>query len=139
MTTLLSLHLCGLVPPPACCQQSNRFERAFALTDGDSAIVELLDAAQAEPEHPLAAEALMRAGFLAYVKGDAVRALKTSNASEAALFVGDDVTDERAFAKLGDDDVGVKVGDGDSAAEYRIASPAATVSLLEDLAELRGC
>ena len=72
-------------------------------------------------------------------KGDALRELQASNRAEVALFVGDDVTDERAFAKLADADVGVKVGTGKSLAPFRIDSPAETVALLNELAELRGC
>jgi hypothetical protein len=65
---------CVLCVPPAFCQQDDPFEKAFSITDGDSAIVALVEAAQGQPDHPLAPEALLRAGYLAYVKGDAERA-----------------------------------------------------------------
>lgn len=57
-----------------------------------------------------------------------------------ALYAGDDVTDERAFAVLDDDagDVTVKVGDGVTAARHRLPDPAAVAGLLADLAALRG-
>ena len=51
--------------------------------------------------------------------------------------VGDDVTDEDAFAALEPEDVGVKVGAGETAAEFRIDSPASVAVLLELLTEAR--
>jgi trehalose 6-phosphate phosphatase len=49
------------------------------------------------------------------------------------LFVGDDVTDETAFVRLRDSDVGVKVGPGETAARYRVEDPEAVTELLEFL------
>lgn len=49
-------------------------ETALQIADADSAMSALLNAVEADPDHPLAAEALMRAGFIAYVVGDADRA-----------------------------------------------------------------
>jgi trehalose 6-phosphate phosphatase len=52
------------------------------------------------------------------------------------LYVGDDVTDEDAFAALRPDDVGVKVGAGQTLARYRVADPAAVRDLLQLLVTL---
>ncbi|MDQ4119295.1 MAG: trehalose-phosphatase [Actinomycetota bacterium] len=55
-------------------------------------------------------------------KGSAVDALRRHLGVDAVLFAGDDVTDETAFRVLGADDVGIKVGDGDTAARFRVGS-----------------
>ncbi|MCB0919508.1 MAG: trehalose-phosphatase [Actinobacteria bacterium] len=68
-------------------------------------------------------------------KGEAISELRDG---AAVLFVGDDVTDERGFAALRARDVGIKVGLGDSAAQYRVPDPAAVKALLEQFARLRG-
>ncbi|MGA9873178.1 MAG: trehalase-like domain-containing protein, partial [Rhodococcus sp. (in: high G+C Gram-positive bacteria)] len=53
-------------------------------------------------------------------KGVALDILRHQESATAAIFFGDDVTDEKAFARLHGPDIGVKVGTGDSAAEFRI-------------------
>ena len=69
-------------------------------------------------------------------KGRALRRLRADLA--AAIYLGDDVTDEDGFRALGPDDVTIKVGEGPTAARYRVADPAAVVAVLEDLADLLG-
>jgi trehalose-phosphatase len=64
-------------------------------------------------------------------KGHAVEALRARAHATATLFLGDDVTDEAAFAVLGGDDVGVKVGPGPTSARHRVASPEDAVALLD--------
>ncbi len=71
-------------------------------------------------------------------KGAALDVLRERVAADAVLFSGDDVTDETAFARLRDGDVGVKVGPGDTAAEHRVDGPPDIGALLEQLVELRG-
>ena len=60
-----------------------------------------------------------------------------SRGATAVFFAGDDVTDEHAFAVLRDADVGVKVGPGITAAQYRVESPQSFAAALALLAELR--
>jgi trehalose 6-phosphate phosphatase len=69
-------------------------------------------------------------------KGSAVRRLAAEIGARAVLYLGDDVTDEDAFRALGGDDVGVKVGAGDTVAAHRVADPTAVRALLEHLADL---
>lgn len=70
-------------------------------------------------------------------KGDAIVALTGRTGATATIYFGDDVTDEDAFAVLQPGDVGVKVGDGPTAATTRVADPAAVAELLGALAAQR--
>jgi len=70
-------------------------------------------------------------------KGSALAERIASLMPDATLFVGDDVTDEDAFAALGPDDVGIKVGAGRSLAGYRVADVPAVGEVLALLADLR--
>ncbi len=70
-------------------------------------------------------------------KGEALTRLRQHAGSSAVIYVGDDVTDEDAFAALESDDVGVKVGQGKSVASYRLRSPEDVALLLERLAVAR--
>ncbi|MGV9857949.1 trehalose-phosphatase [Gordonia sp. NPDC003425] len=65
-------------------------------------------------------------------KGHALDLLRERFGSDAIIYLGDDVTDEKAFAHLpADPDVSIKVGDGDTAARYRIADTDDVASVLE--------
>ncbi|MEO6828089.1 MAG: trehalose-phosphatase [Microbacteriaceae bacterium] len=70
-------------------------------------------------------------------KGDGVQLLKKRVAASAALYAGDDVTDEDAFAVLGDGDLGIKVGPGDTLARYRVADAHEFAATLTRLANAR--
>ena len=67
-------------------------------------------------------------------KGSALRRLREETGAAAALYLGDDRTDEDGFRVLdGEHDVTVKIGDGDTAATYRVADPSAVLGLLQHL------
>jgi len=87
--------------------------------------------------HATAGKEVLELAVLKVDKGGAVSHLRDSAAADVAIFVGDDVTDENAFRVLRREDVGVKVGDGETAAEYRIPSVSAVRSLLALLAAVR--
>jgi trehalose 6-phosphate synthase/phosphatase len=70
-------------------------------------------------------------------KGEALTRLRQHAGASAVIYVGDDVTDEDAFAALESEDVGVKVGQGKSVASYRLRSPEDVAILLERLAVAR--
>ncbi|WP_341855682.1 trehalose-phosphatase [Brachybacterium sp. GPGPB12] len=71
-------------------------------------------------------------------KGVAVDALARASASDAWLYLGDDVTDESVFASAEEQDVTLKVGGGDTAAALRIADTTAAREVLQRLREPRG-
>ena len=70
-------------------------------------------------------------------KGEGILALRQLTGAAAVLFAGDDVTDERGFAVLQPQDVGIKVGPGETAAAFRVESPEEFAAVLEHLHELR--
>lgn len=70
-------------------------------------------------------------------KGDALVRLQEQVLPTITLFVGDDVTDEAAFQKMGGSDVSIKVGDGETSARYRLKSKEAVVYLLGQIANRR--
>lgn len=70
-------------------------------------------------------------------KADAVNMLRHRVGATTIMFVGDDVTDESVFTTLTGPDVGIKVGDGDTAAPWRVDSPHSVAELLFDVAGQR--
>jgi len=70
-------------------------------------------------------------------KGDALDILRDRYHASAVVFIGDDVTDEKAFRRLRRGDVGIKVGPGDTMASYRVDAPANVAVVLERLLDLR--
>jgi trehalose 6-phosphate phosphatase len=67
-------------------------------------------------------------------KDSAIAELRERLGATAVLFAGDDVTDEDALASLGAQDLGVRVGDGPTAAAVRVPDIAALADLLTLLA-----
>ncbi len=70
-------------------------------------------------------------------KGTALDLLRARTEATCTVFVGDDVTDEHAFARLSPHDVGIKVGAGDTHARFRVTDTAAAAALLTFLAGQR--
>lgn len=105
-----------------------------ALTDAEKA-----DAAHRvriwAAEHPevtlLEGKEVLELTVATRTKGDVIRDLAVDY--QGVIYVGDDVTDETVFAVLGPDDVGVKVGEGPTAAGFRVAGVPEVVDLLEML------
>jgi trehalose 6-phosphate phosphatase len=68
-------------------------------------------------------------------KGTALLRLRDDLGAVATVYLGDDRTDEDAVRVLSPGDLTVKVGEGETAARYRVPDPAAVVLLLETLAD----
>jgi trehalose 6-phosphate phosphatase len=66
-------------------------------------------------------------------KGEGVDFLRQATGATGVLFAGDDTTDEDALARLGRQDVGVKVGLDFTQAEFRVEAPVHVAELLETL------
>ncbi len=65
-------------------------------------------------------------------KGVAVARIARAHPGHTPLYLGDDVTDEDAFAALGDAAVTIKVGEGKTRARFRLPDEAAVVSYLKN-------
>ncbi len=70
-------------------------------------------------------------------KSDAVSLLRHRVGASAVLFIGDDLTDETVFRVLSGPDVGVKVGEGETLAPWRVGSPQEVTTLLFDVLQRR--
>jgi len=105
--------------------------------DGEAALADAHRASERWGAHATAGKAVLEFAVLSTNKGEAVDILREQTASTAVVFLGDDVTDETAFVRLHDDDVGVKVGRGDTAAGFRIESPDDVAEALGYLAQRR--
>jgi trehalose 6-phosphate phosphatase len=70
-------------------------------------------------------------------KGAAIAMLRRSLEADAVVYLGDDVTDDDAFATLGQDDLGISIGPTPTGASFQVASPRAAAEVLTLLAEER--
>ncbi len=70
-------------------------------------------------------------------KGWALDTIRSQIGASAVVFIGDDVTDEDAFGTLTGPDLGIKVGDGQTLAGYRVKDITTAAQILALLSELR--
>nr|WP_306991780.1 trehalose-phosphatase [Amycolatopsis thermophila] len=70
-------------------------------------------------------------------KGRALDTLRHQVGATAAIFLGDDVTDEKAFARLSGPDVGVRVGEGETLATYTVPGTEDVATVLAFMLEER--
>jgi trehalose-phosphatase len=87
--------------------------------------------------HVTAGKEVLELSVISTNKGSAVDQLRMQVSANAVLFVGDDVTDENAFARLHGNDVGIKIGQGETRAQFRVADPENAVRTLAYLLETR--
>jgi trehalose 6-phosphate phosphatase len=106
----------------------------------DAALREARSAADSWDAQATEGKAVLEFAVISTDKGEAVEILRERHNADAVVFFGDDVTDEKAFRRLRDSDVGVKVGPGETLAAFRVESPgdvAAALGFL--LVERRAC
>ena len=112
--------------------------RNASAADGESALAAARAAATSWDAHQTAGKAVLEFAVIVTDKGEAVEKLRALHDCTAAVFLGDDITDEKAFARLRDGDIGVKVGAGDTLAEFRVETPEDVAEALRHLADARG-
>jgi trehalose 6-phosphate phosphatase len=111
--------------------------RNAAPADGAAALAAARTAAEAWDAEPTAGKAVLEFAVITTDKGEAIDILRERDAASAVVFFGDDVTDEKAFRRMRDGDVGVKVGPGDTLAGFRVDSPEDVADALEFLLAAR--
>ncbi|OBA80599.1 trehalose-phosphatase [Mycolicibacterium mucogenicum] len=111
--------------------------RNASAADGEAALAAARTAGGQWDAEPTEGKAVLEFAVVTTSKGSAIDVLRERDDATAVVFLGDDVTDEKAFARLRDGDVGVKVGPGPSAAQYRVGSPEDVAEALAYLAARR--
>lgn len=108
--------------------------RRLADVDGDELIEQVARELGARPEVLVRhGKRVVELSVVHSDKAEAVRLLRHRLGATAVLFIGDDLTDESVFADLSGPDLGVKVGDGETLADERVADPHAVAVLLAQL------
>ncbi|MCP5028063.1 MAG: trehalose-phosphatase [Actinomycetia bacterium] len=70
-------------------------------------------------------------------KGHALDSIRRQVGASAVVYFGDDITDEDVFTTISGPDVGVKVGEGPTAASFRLADTEDVARILAQLVDLR--
>lgn len=107
--------------------------RNASTDDGEAAMHRANEAAARWDAQVTDGKAVKEFAVIQTDKGQAVDILRDQHDASAVLFLGDDVTDEKAFRRMRDGDIGVKVGPGDTAAAYRVDEPRDVAEVLEYL------
>jgi trehalose 6-phosphate phosphatase len=113
--------------------------RNASASDAKAALLAARTASEAWDAELTEGKAVLEFAVISTDKGEAVDILREQHDASAVVFFGDDVTDEKAFRRLRDDDVGVKVGPGETLAGYRIETPEDVAAALEYLLQARQC
>ena len=116
---------------------------AVHMRGADRVVTEsVLDAVRRGPTtwpdiHVTHGKEVVELSLIATDKGAAVGTLRVQASASAVLYLGDDITDENAFAQLHGPDVSIKIGPGDTRAAYRVDEPIDAVRVLGLLLEMR--
>lgn len=110
--------------------------RMAAADDAAAATEQALALAKSLGVDALHGKDVVEVAVLRVDKGRALADLRRELGSAVVLYAGDDTTDEFAFEVLGESDLAVKIGTGDSAARLRSADPRAFSEALAAFAEM---
>ncbi|OBB11318.1 trehalose-phosphatase [Mycolicibacterium setense] len=105
--------------------------------DAEAACAQALESARAWDAQLTKGKAVLEFAVITTDKGAAIDILRDEHQASAVIYFGDDVTDEKAFRRLRDGDVGVKVGTGETLAEFRVDEPEDVVAALKYLLDAR--
>ncbi|HEX2212202.1 MAG TPA: trehalose-phosphatase [Mycobacterium sp.] len=111
--------------------------RNASADDGEAVLAAAREASSNWAAQPTEGKAVLEFAVIQTDKGEAVDVLRDQEKASAVVFFGDDVTDEKAFRRLRDGDVGVKVGPGETLAGYRVESPEDVAAALNFLLQAR--
>jgi trehalose 6-phosphate phosphatase len=111
--------------------------RNASADDGAAALAAARAASESWAAEVTSGKSVLEFAVITTDKGEAVDALRVQTDATAVVFFGDDVTDEKAFRRMCDSDVGVKVGPGDTLARYRIDDPEDVATALAYLLDRR--
>lgn len=106
--------------------------------DGEAALAAARDASAGWDAHVMAGKAVLEFAVIVTDKGEAIDILREQHDATSVVYFGDDVTDEKAFRRLHETDIGVKIGSGETLARYRIDSPHDAAVALSYLLDQRG-
>lgn len=101
--------------------------------DAEVACAQALRSAEAWDAQLTKGKAVLEFAVITTDKGEAIDILRDEHQASVVIYFGDDVTDEKAFRRLRDGDVGVKVGTGETLAHYRVDEPEDVVAALNYL------
>ena len=106
--------------------------------DGQAALAAVREGPATLPGvHPREGKRVIELAVVQADKGFALDAIRHQVGASAAVFIGDDVTDEDAFSRLTGPDLGIKVGAGATFAKQRVDDPEDVARLLARLVETR--
>jgi len=111
--------------------------RNASAADGEAALAAARSVGEASGVEITAGKNVLEFAVISTDKGEAVDVFRRRSDATAAVFFGDDVTDEKAFRRMVGSDVGVKVGPGETLAAYRVDSPEDVAEALSHLLERR--
>ena len=112
--------------------------RRCSIEDSTRVSTRLLQRVGGDPDvHVTFGKAVMEFAVIAMDKGHAFAQMRSGHGATAAIFVGDDLTDEAVFTTFSGPDVSIKVGAGPTAATHRVDDPLDVARMFAVLAQER--